>query len=189
MNDAVNHNKGRRQLLLLALVFFGPLLLAIVMYYTGNVNSDTQTINNGEFIKPPLTLDDKLHFDTGTRGRWTLVYKTAGGCDDTCEKALIDIRQIRLATGREIDRIQRLLIIDAEPSNLTALREQHPGLKFSTDFGEAEATFNTAVSALANNKLYIMDPLGNIILRYAPAPDRKAFLADLKKLLKASRIG
>ncbi|MEN7344339.1 MAG: cytochrome oxidase assembly protein, partial [Pseudomonadota bacterium] len=130
-----------------------------------------------------------LHFDTGTRGRWTLVYKTSGGCDDTCEKALIDIRQIRLATGREIDRIERLLIIDAEPDNISPLREQHPGLKFSTDFNSADVPFHAAVESLDDNKLYIMDPLGNVILRYAPAPERKAFLADLKKLLKASRIG
>ena len=185
MNEGVNTNKGKRQLLLLALVFFGPLLLAIIMYFTGNTIREAQTVNNGTFITPPLTLDDKLHFDTGTRGRWTLVYKTTGDCDDICEKALIDIRQIRLATGREIDRIERLLITDEAPTNHQLIINSAN----VTDFDSADVPFNAAVGELANDKLYIMDPLGNVILHYAPAPDRKAFLADLKKLLKASRIG
>lgn len=179
--------KGRLQLILLALVFFGPLLVAIVMYF-GGAQPDGKQVNYGQFLEPPISLDAKLHYDTGLRGRWTLIYKTAAPCDDTCERALIDLRQIRLATGREIERIERLLLTENAVES-DALLTAHPGLTISASLVNVSSELHRALDPLAAEKLYIMDPLGNVILTYGLGPDRKKFLGDLKKLLKFSRIG
>ncbi|MEM7763546.1 MAG: hypothetical protein AAF290_05660 [Pseudomonadota bacterium] len=179
--------KGRLQLILLALVFFGPLLVAILMYF-GGAQPDGKQVNYGQFIEPPISLDAKLHFDTGLRGRWTLIYKTAAPCEETCERALIDIRQIRLATGREIERIERLLVSESAVDT-DALLAAHPGLAISSSLATVSGELHRALDPLPAEQLYIMDPLGNVILRYDLEPDRKKFLGDLKKLLKFSRIG
>lgn len=190
MNNAVNRTKGRWQLILLATVFFGPLIVAIAMYFGGSVKpTDDGQVNYGTLIAPPLSIDAKLHFDTGTRGRWTLLYKTSGPCADACEKALFDIRQIRLATGREIDRIERMLIIPAANADLTNILEAHPGLITDSGLGAIGAALADALTALPAEHIYIVDPLGNVMMRYDLQPDRKKLLGDLKKLLKFSRIG
>ncbi|MFK8053983.1 MAG: hypothetical protein AB8F65_13535 [Woeseiaceae bacterium] len=180
--------KGRRQLILLALVFFGPLLVAIAMYFTGSTGGDRGQVNYGTLIQPPVSLDAKLHFDTGLRGRWTLAFKTDQPCADDCDKTLIDLRQIRLATGREIDRIERLLI--APTNSISAeMLERHPGLQVSGNMASTGAALGIALNELDAEKIYVIDPLGNVMMQYDVSPDRKKFLKDLKKLLKFSRIG
>lgn len=177
--------RGRRQLLLLVAVFFGPLLIAIAMYYGGIGVGERASVNYGEFVEPAVTLEPKLHYDSGVRSRWTLLVKYSGVCDEACNRALIDVRQVRLATGREIDRIERALISDTPPARNAALAEAHPNLKlFDTD-----SAFAQALAGLADRQVYIIDPIGNVVLRYPLTPERKAMLGDLKKLLKLSRIG
>lgn len=187
-NDQPDARRGRRQLALLALVFFGPLAVAIAMYYTGGP-PEGDRVNYGTLLDPPLSLDARAHYDTGLRGRWTLLVKTAGDCGAECARALVDIRQVRLATGREIDRIERALLLPAGSEVGADTLEAHPGLvvlRAGEASGEAMAA---AYEAQPADHIYVVDPVGNLILRYPLQPERKALLGDLKKLLKLSRIG
>ena len=177
--------RGRVQLLLLALVFFGPLVVAIALYFGGGMK-DAQ-VNYGTLIEPPIILEAKQHFDLGVRGRWTLLYVGRQTCDEECQNALVDIRQIRLATGREIDRIERMVWTEV-PLGSTIL-DEHPGLVALTPTSETATALERALLQLDAGHIYIIDPIGNIILEYTTNPDRNAFLKDLRKLLKLSRIG
>ncbi|MEM6818256.1 MAG: hypothetical protein AAF578_05665 [Pseudomonadota bacterium] len=186
MNEAMKPDRrGRVQLLLLALVFFGPLVVAIALYFGGGMK-DAQ-VNYGTLIEPPITLEAKQHFDLGVRGRWTLLYVGRQTCDEECQNALVDIRQIRLATGREIDRIERMVWTEV-PLGSTIL-DEHPGLVALTPTSETATALERALLQLDAGHIYIIDPIGNIILEYTTNPDRKALLKDLRKLLKLSRIG
>ncbi|MEL6868494.1 MAG: hypothetical protein AAFO81_01710 [Pseudomonadota bacterium] len=184
--ETTNEPRGRWQLLALALVFFGPLLAAIGWYFLGDV--ETASVNYGELIDPPVSLDAKLHFDSGTRGRWTLLLKTDGRCDEICQQALVTVRQVRLATGREIDRIERAVLV-VDSTQLADVVDQHPGLIVFDQDNTVGNEIQTAAAALPAPQIYIMDPLGNIMMRYPVDPDRKKMLTDIKKLLKFSRIG
>ena len=186
MNEAMKPDRrGRVQLLLRALVFFGPLVVAIALYFGGGMK-DAQ-VNYGTLIEPPIILEAKQHFDLGVRGRWTLLYVGRQTCDEECQNALVDIRQIRLATGREIDRIERMVWTEV-PLGSTIL-DEHPGLVALTPTSETATALERALLQLDAGHIYIIDPIGNIILEYTTNPDRKAFLKDLRKLLKLSRIG
>lgn len=190
MNDETQARRGRRQVTLLALVFFGPLIIAGIMYFTGFGRAAPDAgVNYGILLDPPVTLDAKLHFDSGLRGRWALVLLPGAICDDSCRKALIDMRQIRLATGREIDRIERAVIAERAPAGLDALLAEHPGLVVITGTSDIGRAINAALAGLNREHIYLLDPIGNVILRYPLNPDRKGMLGDLKKLLKLSRIG
>jgi hypothetical protein len=177
--------RGRLQLLLLALVFFGPLVVAIAMYYTGGARG--ASVNYGAVLDPPVTLDAKLHFDTDTRGRWTLLLLPEGDCGEACANTLIDMRQIRLATGREIERIERMIVLEAPLPQDTL--DLHPGLRVMVSGDALTDSLISAMERLKRDQLYIMDPIGNVILAYPLQPERKPFLKDLRKLLKLSRIG
>lgn len=177
--------RGRRQLILLALVFFGPLLVAVAMYFTGIGRGDAG-VNYGELLSPPAVLEDKAHFDLGIRGRWTLLVARDGACAEACEQALVDIRQVRLATGREIDRIERAVLLPAGEPLAARILAEHPGLR--TFDGQSPLGALWTERALGEG-VFLIDPVGNVILRYPMTPERKALLDDLKKLLKLSRIG
>lgn len=187
-SDQPDTRRGRLQLILLALVFFGPLAVAITMYYTGGT-PEGDSVNYGTLLEPPLSLDARTHFDTGLRGRWTLLVKSSGDCGEVCSRALIDIRQVRLATGREIDRIERALLLPAGTSVSAETLEAHPGLVVLQSGDAAGDAVAGAFEAQPADHIYIVDPIGNLILRYPLEPERKALLGDLKKLLKLSRIG
>ncbi|MEO0574061.1 MAG: hypothetical protein AAF004_01270 [Pseudomonadota bacterium] len=178
--------KGRWQLLGLALVFFGPLLAAYFLYFSDSLDRDS--VNYGELLSPPVSLDAKLHFDTGLRGRWTLWVMPGQRCDKACTDALVTISQVRLATGREIDRIERALLVSGDDA-LVANSDAHPGLHVFARNGHLGNAVATALDPLTMGHIYIMDPLGNVMMRYPFAPERKPMLGDLKKLLKFSRIG
>lgn len=186
--DRPNPRRGRLQLMLLALVFFGPLAIAIARYY-GIGAPAGEAVNYGALLDPPLTLGAKAHFDTGLRSRWTLLVKASGDCDEACSRALIDIRQVRLATGREIDRIERALLLPAGADVAGETLEAHPGLVVLRQGAPPGDAVAEAFAAQPADHIYIVDPIGNLILRYPLQPERKLLLGDLKKLLKLSRIG
>ena len=180
--------RGRRQLAMLALVFFGPLAIAIAAYFTGGLRA-AGGVNYGTLLEQPVSLDARLHFESGLRERWTLLVKVDGDCGADCERALVDIRQVRLATGREIDRVARAVLLPVGAVVSESTLAAHPGLVVLRPDSDAGRAVADALAAQPPGHIYIIDPIGNLILRYPQAPDRKALLGDLKKLLKLSRIG
>ncbi|MEM8547623.1 MAG: hypothetical protein AAGF46_05610 [Pseudomonadota bacterium] len=174
-----NPRRGRWQLLLLAAVFFGPLVIATAMYYGGFLRA--AAVNYGTFVEPAVSLEPKLHFDTGLRSRWTLLVVAADECARDCEAAIETLSQVRLATGREIDRIDRALIAAAPEQAAT---DDAALVRFGPT-----SELATALAPLPRDAVYIMDPIGNVVLSYPLDADRKKMHGDLKKLLKLSRIG
>lgn len=140
----------------------------------------------------PLSTDE-------LRGRWTLVYITGSVCSDACRKSLYYTRQIRLAVGKDTPRVQRLLVLTGLPAvgagTLRQILSDHPDLIVATASAEALDTllkpFRLApgedVAAL--HRVYMLDPVGNLMMYYEPGAEPKGILKDLERLLKASHIG
>lgn len=170
--------------MLLAGVFFGPFIIATVLYF-GGYERNAQ-VNYGRFVSPEIALPAQLHFNTELRSRWTLFVLSEGVCDGQCNEALTTITQVRLATGREIDRIARALVV--RKGAATAAADDDALYRFDAN-AELGKSVITALAALPTDKIYIMDPVGNLVLSYPLNADRKRLHGDLKKLLKLSRIG
>lgn len=157
---------------------------------------------NGVLIEPAAPLGEFRQTALGDaepvdqemfRGQWTLVLFQDGQCDDACTERLYFSRQVRVMLGREMYRVRRLLVTDAQPSD--DLREEHLQLLYAgADAGEVGlgAQVRSAVGDTVFDvpgELYLIDPLGNLVMRFPPDLPAKAMLKDLKTLLKASRIG
>jgi hypothetical protein len=174
-SPSVDVRRGRRTLLVLAAVFFVPLLVAFVLYYGGLWRPATMT-NHGELLDPPVAIENDW-----ARGAWSLVHVADARCESECLAALVVSRQTRLALAQEMSRVQRVLIAPADCCDGLALEADHPGLR------RIEARPGGLPAAV--NGVYVVDPLGNAVMRFDARENPKGLLTDLKKLLKLSHIG
>ena len=115
------------------------------------------------------------------RGKWVLVTFDAAACDAACERKLYFVRQVRRAQGKEAERIERLWIVtDAGKPRaelLAAIEGTHVSSAVPDFPGER------------TRHIYLVDPLGNLMMRFPPEPDPRKTIQDLQRLLKYSRVG
>jgi hypothetical protein len=179
---------GKRTLLLIAAVTLAPVIASYAAYYlfprSPAVNYGTllptAPIEGIEGTRPdgaPFRLED-------LRGRWVLVANGRGECDAPCERRLYATRQARSMQGREQERVVRVWLVAGDAALPAALLAQHPGLVVVRVPDTVPARFPGGADAI-----YLIDPLGNLVLRYPDDPDIKGVARDLTRLLKASRIG
>jgi len=194
---------ARLKLILLALVFLGPLALAWALYFGSPGWTPQERTNRGQLLDParPLPEIALQAPGGGPVGRdvfddqWTLVYVDSGACMDACRKRLHDTRQVRAALHRRAVRVQRVYVSldrDLPEGGIAArLDERHPNLKSYRAADDRLARFlgATVDNVGDNGFVYLLDPLGNWVLYYRPDQPAEAMLDDLKKLLKVSRIG
>ncbi len=188
--------RGRRTLLIVAALFLVPVAVAFTLYY-GKLWHPANSSSKGELINParPLVVAGLRHPD-GTpagaevlSGKWTLIYIGDGRCDDACRIALVFGRQSRLALNNEMTRVQRVLLATANCcDNEYFAREQEGLIALDASSQEAAALLAQFPEA-REHSLFIVDPLGNLMMRHDASHTTKDLLSDLKKLLKLSHIG
>ena len=191
-----SRRRGRQMLLALAALFLLPLLVAFTLYY-GKVWRPAGSASKGELIEParPLTVAGLRHADGSTAGaevfqdKWTLIYIGDGACDADCRTALVFARQSRLALNNEMTRVQRVFLATGNCCATDYFASEQPGL-IALDASAPEAQKLLAQFPADHvHSLYIVDPLGNLMMRHDGSRTSKDLLTDLKKLLKLSHIG
>jgi cytochrome oxidase Cu insertion factor (SCO1/SenC/PrrC family) len=193
--------RGHRTLIAVAAAFAAPLVAAFWLYYGGGWHP-TRTTNRGELIEPARPLPELALRDADgapvaaelLRGRWTVLYVGSGACDPACRRVLYLTRQTRLALNKDVGRVQRVFIATADCCDRRALAADHPDLTVLTaDAGRLARWLGAIPPASATDAgssgLFLVDPLGNLMMRYPPDAPDKALLDDLTRLLKLSHIG
>lgn len=188
--------RGRQVLLIIAAMFLLPVIIAFALYY-GDLWRPAGSSSKGELIQParPLEFAGLKQADGSAAGadvftgKWTLIYIGDGACDADCRKSLVFARQSRLALNNEMTRVQRVFLATGNCCAKDYFAAEQPGL-IALDASAPEARALLAqFPAEHRNSLYIVDPLGNLMMRHDAATTSKALLTDLKKLLKLSHIG
>ena len=204
MSGGVNtpvRRRSRTQVWILLAVFFVPLALAFLLYYgTGGWRPPGST-NHGELISPPRPLPSVAlptpggaPLAPGTwHGKWTLLYVGDGRCDGRCRAALVLMRQTRLALNADMTRVQRIFLATGNCCDRAYLDAEHPDLAVALADNDAGAQLLAAFpdpEPEADVLIYVIDPLGNLMMRHVPQPPpAKGLLEDLRRLLKLSHIG
>ena len=123
------------------------------------------------------------------RGRWIMLTTTPDGrCADDCAQRLYVMRQVRLTTGKDRDRIERVLLLSAD-APVPTLPEGHEGLQVLRTDAAALASLRAASAPDQTPGILLIDPLGNLMMRFPANPDASRMKKDLAKLLRASRVG
>jgi hypothetical protein len=210
MMDRRARTRQRRVLIGLALLFFAPLGLAFYLYYGHGTWHPGGRVNAGELVSPPRPLpalalplwnsDDAVaagYTDPNfLKGRWTFLYVGSGRCAAACQSRLYDTRQVRIALDRDMKRVQRVFIADAGCCDPQYLREQHPDIVAVRASAEAAPLLALLAAhggpgrqPFAESRVYLVDPLGNLMMSYGPDAKAKGMLEDMKRLLRLSSIG
>ena len=189
-------------MIVLALIFFAPLGLAFYLYYGPGTWHPGGHVNAGELIQParPLPLVALPRWGSGTtdpnflKHKWTFLYVWTGPCADHCRSRLYDTRQVRLALDRDMDRVQRVFIADPGCCDAQFMREQHPDLITIRATAAAAPLVallpgQDASSDAQAPRVYLIDPLGNLMMSYPADAKAKGMLEDMKRLLRLSSIG
>ncbi len=170
-------SRGRRQVVVLFGIAFASLGIAWLTYFLVSGSGVMGTTNHGEFVKPARTIDSLATegepFDT--REKWWLWY-VAPSCDATCAKTMHDLKSVHVLLNRDSTRVARAMFTtNAEPGQLIGSEQD------KVELLSAPAELEPGV--------YIVDPIGNLVLRYPIDTPPKPVLEDLKKLLRLSQIG
>ena len=184
--------KGRLQLALMALVFFGPLILAAWLYFSGQGFRPQGHSNHGALLEPIVNIPEALPgaaIGEYIDAQWLLIYRNEGDCDESCRQALYTLRQSRLMLGNDMDRLERVFLHGDSTPDTVFLAEEHAGLITLTDSGLQELLENKKPAALPAGGYYLVDPLGNLVMYFQPDIDPGDMVEDIEHLLKLSRIG
>lgn len=198
-NKETQRVSNRRTLVLLLAVFALPAVVAVLMYLSGWKPSSSG--NHGELIQPARFIEDRVLQSLDGKqvklselhGNWTMVYFDTASCADECMKRLYLMRQIHIAQGKNQDRVQRIFILtDAKAEDtLQAKLVEYAGMrvwkgdktvidKLAGDFGA------TQKSDAGPRDVYMLDPQGNLMMRYGAETDPAGMRKDLARLLKYS---
>jgi hypothetical protein len=203
--------RNLRTLAALAALFVLPLALAFLTYY-GTGWRPAGHVNHGTLISPPRPLPlvalspvalSPVALSPGPppvspqtpsaapwRGKWSLVYVGSGGCDDACRRALLLMRQTRLALNTDVTRVGRVFLVSGECCAREFLAREHAGLLvLDASSADGQRLLREFPQADRADMLFIVDPLGNLMMRYDARQNPRGLLEDLKKLLRLSQIG
>lgn len=122
------------------------------------------------------------------RGKWVMVLVAPAACDAVCARQLYFMRQTRAAQGKDHDRIARVWLLADAGTPARALLDAHPGLIVWR--ADDAALFERFVRRHPKElPIFLIDPLGNLMMRFPEPTDPKRMIRDLNLLLKASQIG
>ena len=201
--DAENPNKKNKIIIAaIIIVFTGPLILSWFIFNHTDFLEARGTSNYGQIITPPILLEDfslvdptNLERKNTLYGKWSMIF-VAESCDEICMENVYRMRQIHMGIGKHSLRVQKVLFLtNQHPGELSKLLIKYVGQQvINTDSVDLDALLDKFRSEKVINPtkaghIYISDPLGNLMMSYPSDINPKGILKDLKKLLRASRIG
>lgn len=196
-NTATQVQRSNTTLWIMLASFLVPAILAYGYFFFGDRPS---VRSNGELISPVIDIEELSMRDADgvilsreqLTPKWRLYYFVPSSCDENCKASLFNVRQINKALGKNQSRVEHVIVHLESPADDFS---KH----ISTEHENAVRTYVTAESLPSKPEqninfqqgqyIYLMDPLGNIMMRFPEALNPKLILKDINKLLKVSRIG
>lgn len=194
--DQDKRQKGRWKLLAIIAICAAPVIASYLTYYVIKPSGRT---NYGVILDPrayPMpalgstALDGKPRGLDAYKGKWIMLQADGAVCQDKCKKKLFDMQQLRLMQGKEMDRIERVwLITDDQPLETILMREYDGTRMLRVKLGALKGWLPVERNTAISDHIYMIDPLGNLMMRFPKDADPSKIKKDIDKLLKASSIG
>jgi len=193
-DDGKGRKRGRLKLLALLLLLASPIGASYYTYYV--VRPDGRT-NYGALVEQrPVDSLGGVPVAGGVstlgelHGRWILLAVAPADCDEGCRRRLYHLRQVRLTTGKERHRVERVWLLPDAGTPDPQLLAEHEGLRVIRVPGQAiAANLPATATTTVSDHIWLIDPLGHLMMRFPRDADPSRIKKDLAKVLRASGIG
>lgn len=197
-SEYLDRQRRGRLMLLSMLIFFVTPIIAVIAMYKLDWRPKGESI--GELVSPArllsinkvfLTSDDATAPPDLWKEKWNMVY-VATSCEAKCKDKLHTMRQLHVSLYKEIPRMQRVLITTS--NDVSALKQRYPDmLILNQPLDEITALSNqfdvNNEPSNSSDKIYLVDPLGHLMMSYAPATDPALIRKDIIRLMRYSWAG
>lgn len=196
--------RTRMLLLLLVAIFAAPFALSWYLFNFTRVGRDNVSASHGQLLAPPRPLPEATLYDMAgrqeagvLRSRWSMLFLIRGPCERPCVDALDQLRQLRLALGRHSHRVQRVLVVYGPfpPDLPVTVSANYPGqlIMAGSAVDDAAPGYSFRLfdgdTPLSAGRVYLVDPMGNLMLAWHAGTDAAGIITDLKRLLGYSGAG
>jgi len=183
--------RGRLILLAISALFIIPILAAAWLYFGPNDWRPAAHIQHGELVTPPVELPATV-FESSAgpfrfREVWTLVGLADEQCDATCVETLEHIRQIRLSLGPKMTRLQTVFLPGESGAADILDRSAFPKLLIAEP--AAAELVSERLGRWENGQIFLVDPLGNLMMSYSSGTTMGDVRAELGHLFELQVIG
>jgi cytochrome oxidase Cu insertion factor (SCO1/SenC/PrrC family) len=188
--------KGNWKLFLVIAICAAPMIASYLAYYVFKPQGRTNygaLIDPRQYPMPALdttTLDGKPFSLDQLKGKWIMLQVNGSDCGEACKTMLYEMRQLRLTQGKNMNRIERAwLITDDKPLETMLIREYDGTHFLRANPNLVKTWLPIDAGTSAEDHIYLIDPLGNLMMRFPKNADPNKIKKDLTKLLMASSIG
>lgn len=197
-NSQSPRNRGMKIQIWIMLIMVGSVMLAGTLMVPNTEEERERmigllgTTNQGALIKPAIDISSALEEETASSLKWKILVAGGQSCDDSCQKVILDTRQVHILMGKLVRRAERVYLadtaqLDGEQYDQLALAHPHLNIQRS---GLAELSRLLANSSmdwdLSDTRYIVVTPDNDAILYYTQDDDVMGLLDDLKHLLKYS---
>ena len=188
--------KNRLKLIFIAGLFALPVMSAWLVFENPQWLEGGETKNYGELISPAIATKLSNYVSNGSevnmddlKGRWVLVHLDVDGqCAKSCEKSVHIVHQLNVLLNKDAKRLKRVYL-DQSNGPIAPFLSEAPELHVFKWNHENFTALSQQVKQTEDGDMLLMDPLGNIMMRYRQDADPYGIQKDLKLLFKASQIG
>ena len=192
MSNVSIPKRNNHKLLIIIVMLCAPVAISYFLFFSG---IRPASVNYGALMEVTPLQGSALNQEDETifrirqlRGKWVLLSVGSSTCDEKCNKSLYFMRQVRTMQNAEKSRIERVwLIDDGEPPQNLQLAEDYKGMFFINAKDSKLLEELPAVESVRDH-IYMIDPLGNLMMRFPKDPDPIQMAKDIKRLLKVSQI-
>ncbi len=178
-------------MILLALLLCGPIIASYTLYF---LDVRPGTVNYGELLEVQPLKGTASNEADGTifrmrqlRGKWALISVDSGNCDEQCRQKLYYMRQVRLIQNAERERVERVWLIDDGASPDPGLASEYEGT-WIINAKDSDLLKALPANSSPRDHIYIVDPIGNLMMRFPKDPNPSKMAKDIKHLLKVSQL-
>jgi hypothetical protein len=188
--------RGMWKLFAVIAICASPLIASYITYYVIKPEGRTNygaVLDPRNYPRPQLgtvQLDGTVTELDAYKGKWIMLQVDNAGCGDGCREKLLDMRQLRLMQGKEMDRIERVwLITDEQPLDTLLMREYDGTRMLRVKPSALKNWLPVEPGTNVADHIYMIDPLGNLMMRFPKHPNPGKMKKDIGILLRASSIG
>ena len=190
LNEQVQKSNRRKLLLLLALMC-APVVISYALYF---LDYKPESKHYGDLIpivkvtgKATNQVDNTILRMKDLHGKWVLVTIDSGHCDEACQQKLYFMRQVRLVQGKQKHRIERLWLINDDVIPNAELVKEYEGTFFAKA-QDSEILGFIETKEIQTKHIYLIDPMGNLMMRFPENVDGTKMGHDIKRLLHVSQL-